>query len=50
MKKENEKDYRKDEFASRKEVVGVAVKMRKLEGVSVPFITPEKYKNIYTDI
>mgnify|MGYP000738767927 CR=1 FL=1 len=50
VKQTNEADYRKDDTSPRKEVIGVAVKMRKTQGQSVSFIEPDKYQNIYTDI
>lgn len=46
----SEKDYRFQDVAPRKEVVGIAVKMKKIQGKNVSLIEPKDYLSIYTDI
>jgi len=46
----SESEYRFQDVAPRKEVVGIAVKMKKVEGKNVTIVTPDNYQNLYTDI
>ncbi len=49
-KQDDVSDYRFLDLASRKEVVGIAVKMRRENGASVSLISPGGYKNIFLDV
>ena len=46
----NDSDYRFQDTAPRKEVTGIAVKMKRENGQQVSFVKLEEYENIYDDI